>query len=1302
MRYYFDKFRKTILYTLLLIFINVGLLFATDYDWVGGDIGNPSDWSNINNWSPVGVPSSALDNAKIPSGVVYPPSINSSELCNNLIVNPSAQLDIQSGAILTVMGDCTVGNYGKINIYNGELKLNTGMTNDGELNLSDATVSSLASYQNINNNGAIHTFSGSTLSTFNDCIILNNASGIIFLEPNTTIHLNDTISSSVYVSNNGSIVGNGTLKLYGTGGAALNLQNYGTINPGPMLDTVGMLTIEGNYYHNTGKIHIDIAGTIPGTEYDVVSISGTAYISGGDLDVAADPVYIAANGDTFNVISYTYATSPYFNAVALPSISGFIWDPITYTASSIMLTIKSNSTAPNPPIVTCPTVSNNPKPTWTWTSGGGGNGTFRYQLDSETGVGTETTQMQYIQPYAFNDGEIHTLYVQEKDDAGNWSGSGSFSIRIDISSANPPVVTGNSPTNNIKPTWTWTSDGGGNGEFRYQLDSEIETGWIGTANLSYTPSNPFGDGESHTLYVQEKSSSGLWSSSGYFTILIDTTPPNAPVITTDGGKGEGNDFKSAVSSVTLNGTCSNDTEAIYVNGSINGVSYSKGDSFWTYTGQLMPDVNLFSITAYDLAGNISAPDEINITFVLYKNEYYIDINLGSDDLEHGLTAGSGSWKTLHYAISQLSQANWTDYTIHIADGTYNVSNGEPDEELIITNENLKIIGVSDSGIIINGLNSNNWIYGILIDASNVSIKNIAVTGFYGIGIKIQGSSNKIESCRINQNGIGIFIDSVSSTNIIQNNCKIYNNSYKGISIYGSNNQIINNNGSIYDNGSVTDRGIGIEISEGASNNLVNDNSIYWSGDTNHHQGFGILFINAGSNNAIIQNNIYGHNGSEDYGISIINASPDISQNRIYDNFKGIYVYADINSASSPSIWNNVIYGTGSLQHYGVYLYNSGGIMEPSIYHNTIHNGLYYGIGLDGGAKALIKYNIITNFEYGIINISDSPEFGVINYNDVWNNVTENYSNCNHNGNDISVDPKLNSDFSLTKVSPCVDAIPLAEGDIVPYDIISTKRPKDGNGDGLATHDIGAYELNIQGYALNLIGGNGDIADYRIITLPVDIGNGSKMLAEMENQLGVYDPRFWRIFAWTGGSDYLEITDDSFKALAIKSGIAFWAISRSNSVVTFEGSPANNETYFEININSGWNLIANPWINTNINVGKIAVTNGTNTYFVNGSENSLTDQWMWDYTGNGAYSGYDKLENDADLIQYGKGYWIKANLACKMLIPPDNTGVYFSPVGSSLKISHVKRNENVEIPPMPPGGNGVASGGSGCFIDTMFK
>jgi hypothetical protein len=225
---------------------------------------------------------------------------------------------------------------------------------------------------------------------------------------------------------------------------------------------------------------------------------------------------------------------------------------------------------PGAPAVSGPaSPTSNKTPAWTWSSAPGGTGDFRYKLDdTNMTVGATADRKTSYTPAALADG-VHTLYVQEKDGAGQWSGRGSFSVTVD---ATPPVkpnvsVSPAGSTNNAKPTWTWTSGGGGTGDFRYWKDNESPSIATATRQTSYTPAASFAEGL-HTVFVEEQDAAGNWSAMGSAQVTIDLTKPSAPGVTgpgsptnsatptwtwTPGGGGKGI-FRFQLDNPTLAGT----------------------------------------------------------------------------------------------------------------------------------------------------------------------------------------------------------------------------------------------------------------------------------------------------------------------------------------------------------------------------------------------------------------------------------------------------------------------------------------------------------------------------------------------------------------------------------------------------------------------------------------------------------------------------------------------------------------------------------------------------------------------------
>ena len=244
-------------------------------------------------------------------------------------------------------------------------------------------------------------------------------------------------------------------------------------------------------------------------------------------------------------------------------------------ANGTFLADDIDTTPPNAPTVSGDTPVNVTRPTWTWTSGGGGgNGTFRYKLNDtnlDSGA-TITTSTSFTPPSALA-AAGHTLYVQERDTAGNWSTSGSKLITIDTAAPTAPTVTGTTPTNNTTPTWNWTPGTGGSGTFRYKLnDSNLDSGATTTTSTSFTPSGPLSEGN-HTLYVQERDTAGNWSASGSKLITIDTAVPTLSFNSVSGGNPSSNlrptiiGTASEPSQVTLyfDGSCASAKSAASVN-----------------------------------------------------------------------------------------------------------------------------------------------------------------------------------------------------------------------------------------------------------------------------------------------------------------------------------------------------------------------------------------------------------------------------------------------------------------------------------------------------------------------------------------------------------------------------------------------------------------------------------------------------------------------------------------------------------------------------------------------------------------
>ena len=661
--------------------------------------------------------------------------------------------------------------------------------------------------------------------------------------------------------------------------------------------------------------------------------------------------------------------------------------------------------------------------------------------------------------------------------------------------------------------------------------------------------------------------------------------------------------------------------------------------------------------------------------------YWVDITNGDDENNSGRE--ETPWKTLHHAVAQINGGPVGDYTLILIPGTYSIEAGEADNDLTI-NQTIAIYRYESRGeVILDGSGASNWTTGFHIDASNVVVDGLEFMNFTGVlqaGISINsGSGNTVARCTFHDNNKGIIIRSESRDNEIGSNNQIYHNEKSGITILGSSgNEIHHNQNGIYDNGTSQLPGIGISI-EGGSNNQIHHNNIFWSGGS-IRQAMGISAL-LGTGNEIYRNIIYNHQGEAGKGVWTENSCVTIHENQLYDNHIAIHFRTLENDDALPTIQNNVLYSkTAGLMSYGLFL-NLYGKGSPLIYHNTIDQAKTAGIYISANVPDLtpaIKYNIISNGGIdGIVIAGSEACTPAIDYNDVWKNAGSNYVGCTAGNHDMHEDPLYGS-YALQSDSPCIDAIGLSVGDPVKLDYPGNERPQ-GNG-----YDMGAYEyVGERSVAYTLPGGTGVSADYRIFTVPLHM-TGAEMLSEMEDVLDEYNPGLWRVFAYIS-SEYLEIDSSDFADLDIKPGMGFWLITLLTDTVVFKGDVAPDGINYEMALSSGWHLIANPWVGKDVTLGDIQVTDGVSSHVITSSSNELTLQYVWDFTGEGPYNGYEKRDTGTDILRHNVGYFLKvlSSGGVTLVIPPVQAAAA-SELSMDFPPRAVKVESKNDLPPPPPG------------------
>jgi hypothetical protein len=268
---------------------------------------------------------------------------------------------------------------------------------------------------------------------------------------------------------------------------------------------------------------------------------------------------------------------------------------------------------------------------------------------------------------------------------------------------------------------------------------------------------------------------------------------------------------------------------------------------------------------------------------------YVDV-VNGDNANDGTSATQeaptvGPWKTLHYAIPLLISGD----VLRVAAGTYSPGTEGVTTQLTVNvaQSNVTIQGAGPELTIIAGPQTGSWLDGILINASNVTIKDLAVRDFFCdgdcypyAGIKISsGTGNIIEGCWLYDNGWGIQVLSGGIETKIRKN-QISDN-FTGIwveSVSGNVSPSILNN-LIYDTSGTMDDGIYVLASGGTASPTIYHNT-----------------IDGGTSNGIY---VYQFGGT---------ASPDIKYN-IITKFDNVGINNDSAYPGNPvigynDVWNN--------------------------------------------------------------------------------------------------------------------------------------------------------------------------------------------------------------------------------------------------------------------------------------------------------------------------------------------------------------------------------------------------------------
>ena len=203
----------------------------------------------------------------------------------------------------------------------------------------------------------------------------------------------------------------------------------------------------------------------------LVPASGTINVVHGALtDIAAEPI----SGYEFDRWTVEVGEGVTIDEPALASTTVTL-----VSGAATVLATFYDDTPPNPPAVDGVSVTADTTPTWTWYSQGGGNGVYRWKLDSDdfTAGYQEGGVTTFVPQEPLSEGE-HTLFVRERDDAGNWSSSGQHIIDIDIAAPVVPSPSDGGVSDGVTPLLDWENVANAS---RYRIQINTAQGFDGVS-----------------------------------------------------------------------------------------------------------------------------------------------------------------------------------------------------------------------------------------------------------------------------------------------------------------------------------------------------------------------------------------------------------------------------------------------------------------------------------------------------------------------------------------------------------------------------------------------------------------------------------------------------------------------------------------------------------------------------------------------------------------------------------------------------------------------------------------------------
>jgi hypothetical protein len=131
----------------------------------------------------------------------------------------------------------------------------------------------------------------------------------------TTVDAGTVLGGTLIKINGGTLTGTGTIQ------APVN--NSGLVSPGGLPGTLVLGSGKDYQQGTSGRLHIEIGGHSPGTQYDQLVVGGNATL-GGTLELVFFNGFVPQPGDGFQVLTCA-SQAGQFAQINAPAANGTVW-----------------------------------------------------------------------------------------------------------------------------------------------------------------------------------------------------------------------------------------------------------------------------------------------------------------------------------------------------------------------------------------------------------------------------------------------------------------------------------------------------------------------------------------------------------------------------------------------------------------------------------------------------------------------------------------------------------------------------------------------------------------------------------------------------------------------------------------------------------------------------------------------------------------------------------------------------------------------------------------------------------------